>query len=287
MTMFMRRLAWTAVPLVLTSFAARAADPINWQLGFSEPVSPIAIEQVWFHNDVLMPIITAITILVTLLLIYVCWQFSAKRNPVPSKTTHNVLLEIAWTLIPVLILVAIAFPSLRILYMSDDASDAEMTLKVTGHQWYWEYSYPDHGDFSFEAFMVPEDELENGQRRLMDTDLPVVIPTGTKIRLLLTSDDVIHNWAVSEFGVRLDAMPGRLNEAPIMVPEGKEGTYYGFCSELCGKDHAYMPIMVKAVSKADFEIWVKKAQEEFALNNNNSAPASDVNMRTAWLAAAE
>lgn len=287
MTMFMRLLAWTAAALGLTSVAARAADPVNWQLGLSDPVTPVAAEQIWFHNQLLMPIITIVTVFVTVLLIYTCWRFSEKRNPVPSKTTHHALLEVAWTLIPILILVGISFPSLRLLYMSDDATDAEMTLKVTGHQWYWEYAYPDHGDFSFEAFMVPEDELVEGQKRLMDTDMPVVIPTGTKIRMLITSGDVLHNWSLSEFGVRIDAVPGRLNQAPFMVPEGNEGTYYGFCSELCGKDHAYMPIMVKAVSKAEFEEWVKMAQEEFASNDNNSAPSSVTDIRTAWLSAAE
>jgi len=287
MTMFMRLLAWTVATLGLTSIAARAADPVNWQLGLSDPVSPVALEQIWFHDNLLMPIIIAVTVLVTVLMAYTCWRFSAKRNPVASKTTHHALLEVAWTLVPILILVGISFPSLRLLYMSDDTTDAEMTLKVTGHQWYWEYAYPDHGDFSFEAFMVPEDELQEGQKRLMDTDVPVVVPTGTNIRLLLTSGDVIHNWAVSELGVRLDAVPGRLNQAPFMIPEGKEGVYYGFCSELCGKDHAYMPIMVKAVTKAEFEAWVTYAQEEFASNDNNSAPTNIAEVRTAWLAAAE
>ena len=255
MTVIMRLIAWTAAMLGLTGVAAHAADPKNWQLGLPEPVSPIAVEQVWFHDVVLMPIITVITVFVLLLLIYTCWRFSEKRNPNPSRTTHNSVLEVAWTLIPVLILVFISFPSLRLLYFSDDSSNSEMTLKITGYQWYWEYSYPDHGDFSFEAFPVKQDDLKDGQRFLMDTDNQVVVPSDTRIKLIITSADVLHNWAVSEFGVRSDAVPGRLNEAPLFVPAGKEGVYYGFCSELCGRDHAYMPIAVKVVSKADFAAW--------------------------------
>lgn len=270
MRVIFRVFALAAAFLGLSQVSAFAADPQNYQLGLSTPVSPDAVDQIWFHNDLLLPIITIITIFVLILLVYTCWRFSEKRNPTPSKTTHNSLLEVAWTLIPVLILVAIAPFSLRLLYQSDDTSAAEMNIKIIGHQWYWSYEYPDHGDIAFDSLIMArthEEAEEMGVKRLMDVDQPMVIPTGTEIRLLMTSGDVIHNWAVSEFGIRVDTVPGRLNEESFMVPEGKEGIYYGFCSELCGIDHAFMPIAVKAVSKEDFAKWVEKAKEEFASND--------------------
>ena len=214
----------------------------------------------WFHNDILLPVIIAISLFVLALLAYVCFRFSAKKNPVPTTTTHNPALEIAWTLIPVLILVVLAFPSLKLLYATDRIENADMTLKITGHQWYWSYEYPDHDGIAFEAYMVPE---EKGQEnRLMMTDNLVVIPINKTIRLQFTSADVLHNWAVSDFGVRMDTVPGRLNEAWMRVE--KAGTYYGFCSELCGVNHAYMPIAVKAVTDSEFDQWVTWAKNEYA-----------------------
>ena len=270
MRVIYRVFALAAAFLGLSQVSAFAADPQNYQLGLSKPVDPTAAEQVWFHNDLMLPIITVITVFVLFLLLFTCWRFSEKRNPKPSKTTHNSMLEVAWTLIPVLILVAIAPFSLRLLYESDDTTNAAMNIKITGHQWYWSYESPDQDNLAFDSLLMArthEEAAEQNVKRLMDVDNPMVVPTGTEIRVLITSGDVIHNWAVSEFGVRTDAVPGRLNEEGFMIPEGKEGMYYGFCSELCGTDHAFMPIAVKAVSKADFAKWVEKAKEEFASND--------------------
>jgi len=257
----LRRLGWRcAAAVLLVPFPALAADPQNYQLGLSEPVSPLAVAQAAFHDNLLMPILTGIVLLVLLLLVYVSWRFSARRNPNPSKTTHNTLLEIAWTAAPVLILLVILFPSLRVLYQSADVSNPEMTVKVTGHQWYWSYAYPDHEGIEFDSMLMArteEEAREMNVRRLMDVDNPLVVPTGTRIRMLFTSADVLHNWAVSEFGIRMDTVPGRLNEQMLIIPEGREGQYYGFCSELCGVDHSFMPISVRAVTRAAFDSWVQ------------------------------
>jgi cytochrome c oxidase subunit II len=242
----------------------QAAEPTAWGMGLQPAVTPV-MERVEDLHGLLLTVIVVITVFVLALLGYVAWRFRAGRNPEPSKTTHNVPLEIAWTVIPVLILIAIAVPSFKLLYYMDKAVDAEMTLKVVGHQWYWSYEYPDHGDFTFDAVMVTEDELEDGQRRLLETDNQVVLPVETDIRLLFTSDDVLHAWAVPAFGVKVDAVPGRINEAWVRV--GREGTYYGQCSELCGVNHGAMPIAVKVVSKEAFTAWVGKAKVEFAEGN--------------------
>ncbi len=255
----------------LAAGAAIAAEPQPWQLGLPEPVTPLARQMADFHNLWLMPVITGIVIFVLALLLFVAFRFRESRNPTPSKTTHNTVIEVLWTAVPIIILVVLAFPSLRLLYATERFEDAEMTLKITGHQWYWSYEYPDHGDFTFDANLVPEDELQPGQHRLMQTDNAVVLPVDTKVRLQMTSADVLHNWAISDFGVRMDTVPGRLNETWVQVE--KEGTYYGFCSELCGVNHAYMPIMVEVVSKEAFEEWVKDAQETFAkVDRPDAAP---------------
>lgn len=243
---------------------ALAAKAEPWQLGLPEPVTPLARQMSEFHNHWLLPIISVITVFVLLLLIYVCFRFRESANPVPSKTTHNSLLEVLWTGIPVLILVVLAFPSLSLLYASDNTKGSEMTIKIVGHQWYWEYQYPDHGNFYMEARVLArthEEAQEQGVPRLMATDEVLVLPEDTKIRLQMTSADVLHNWSLSDFGVRMDTVPGRLNEAWTLVEE--PGTYYGFCSELCGIDHAFMPIEVKVVTKAEFEAWVAEAREKY------------------------
>lgn len=245
---------------------ALAAKAEPWQLGLPEPVTPLAEQMRVFHDLWLLPIITVITIFVLALLLYTCWRFSEKRNPTPSKTTHNSLLEVVWTGVPVLILVVLAFPSLQLLYASDDTADTEMTLKVVGHQWYWEYQYVDE-NFGFDAFLAArthEEAEELGVPRLMMTDNVVVLPSDTKILLQFTSADVLHNWALSDFGVRVDTVPGRLNEAWTKINAGKEGMYYGFCSELCGADHAFMPIAVQVVTKDEYRAWVQEAKQEFA-----------------------
>ena len=238
-----------------------ATEPRNWQLGLSPPQSPTA-ELIDSFHDGLLIVITLITIFVLALLLYASWRFREKRNPTPSTTTHNTLIEVLWTVIPIMILIAIAIPSFRLLYFADKTADADMTLKIIGNQWYWTYEYPDHGNFTFDANLIPDDELKPGQKRLMDTDNPVVLPVGKKVRLLMTATDVLHAWAISPLGVRLDTVPGRINETWVEI--NTPGTYYGFCSELCGAGHAYMPIMVKAVTPEEFEQWAAKAKTEFA-----------------------
>ncbi len=262
--------------LLLAGFAttARAAGgPQNWQLGFRPPASPTAEQIHWFNDVILLPIIVAIVVFVLGLLVYVMWRFSEKRNPTPSKTTHNTLIEVLWTVIPVVILVVIAIPSFKLLYFADRIEDAEMTLKAIGKQWYWTYEYPDNGGFEFDAVMLTADELQPGQKRLLDTDNPVVLPVDTNIRLLITAEDVLHSFALPAMGIKLDAVPGRVNETWVRINE--EGTYYGQCSELCGSGHSFMPITVKAVSKAEFEHWVGQARKEFASSKPPTETADD------------
>lgn len=261
---------------------AGASEPTPWQMGLQPAASPTAAKIVELH-DILLVIITLITIFVLGLMMYACVRFRESRNPTPSKTTHHALIEILWTVIPVVILIGIAVPSMKLLYFADRVEDGDMTLKVIGHQWYWEYQYPDHGNFTFDANMVATADLKPGQKRLMDTDNPVVLPTGKKIRLLFASADVIHNWSVSSFGVKIDTTPGRLNETWVQID--KAGTYYGFCSELCGVNHAFMPIMVKAVPPAEFDAWTKKAQKEFARVDVPEAPAGSPVEETVKVAA--
>jgi cytochrome c oxidase subunit 2 len=245
------------------SAGAFAAQPEPWQLGFQPAASP-SMEAVRDLYDLLFVVIVAITAFVLALLVYVMVRFNAKRNPVPSKTTHNTFLEMAWTAIPIVILVVIAIPSFRLLYFQKTVSEAEMemTVKVIGYQWYWSYEYPDHGDIAFDSFIVEDEDLEPGQLRLLEVDNRLVIPVDTNIRLLVTAGDVLHSWAVPAFGIKIDAVPGRLNETWVRVE--REGVYYGQCSELCGVRHGYMPVAVEAVSKDAFASWVERAKVEFA-----------------------
>lgn len=258
---FILSLLIAVIGLFASSALAQSPGFENWQLGFQEAVSPVKEHMSDLHNLILY-IITAIVIFVTLLLAYVCFRFSAKRNPVPSKTSHNTLLEIIWTTLPVVILVVIAIPTFRLLYYVDKTEEAEMTLKVVGHQWYWSYEYPDHGGFGFDSYMLKKDELKDGQPRLLSVDNQVVLPVETNIKILITAADVIHNWAVPSMGIKTDAVPGQLNETWVRIT--KPGTYYGQCSELCGVGHGFMPLAIKAVSKEEFEAWVEQAKEEFA-----------------------
>ncbi len=255
---------------ILASIAARAAGAaaivaglsapafaqmaVPWQLGMQEAATPVA-QQIHDLHNLLLVIITAITLFVLGLLIYVVVRFNAKANPTPSRTTHNTTIEVLWTVVPVLILVGIAIPSFRLLYYQDRHPAPDMTLKVTGHQWYWSYEYPDHGNIAFDSLMIPEDQLKPGQPRLLEVDNRVVVPVDTNIRVLLTAADVLHAWAVPAFGIKTDTVPGRLNETWFRVE--RPGVYYGQCSELCGVNHGFMPIAVEAVSKAEFEKWVE------------------------------
>lgn len=256
-----------AAALSLPTLAA-AAVPEPWQFGFQPPATPVMRDIQDLHN-LLLIIITVITLFVLALLVYVVFRFNAKRNPVPSRTAHNTLIEVLWTVLPVMILVVIAVPSFKLLYFMDRTSTPELTLKVTGHQWYWSYQYQDNGDFSFDSLLVPTDQLKPGQRRLLEVDNQVVVPVDTNIRVLVTSDDVLHAWAVPAFGVKIDTVPGHLNETWMRIE--RVGTYYGQCSELCGVNHGYMPIAVKGVSKEEFKAWTEEAKKKFA-SADSAAP---------------
>ena len=239
---------------------AMAQQPPPWQLGFQEAHSPIMEQMTAFHNFLLW-IIFAISIFVLVLLLYVIVRFREKKNPNPSQVTHNTTIEVLWTVVPVVILFVIGFYSLPLLYATDDTADADITVKVIGRQWYWSYEYPDNGDFTFDAFMVPEDELKPGQPRLLATDEDLVLPVGKKVRVLVTSSDVLHAFAMPSLGSKVDAVPGRTNETWFQINE--PGMYYGQCSELCGAGHAFMPLAIRAVSEAEFNAWVTKAQARF------------------------
>jgi cytochrome c oxidase subunit 2 len=233
------------------------AAPEAGEIGFQEAATPVA-ERIFAFHDFLLYIITAIVIFVTGLLLFVMLRFNSKMNPTPSMTTHNVLLEIIWTVIPVVILIVIAVPSFKLLYYADRTDKPDMVLKVTGYQWYWGYEYPDNGGINFLSNMVPENEIDagKGQISLLSTDNPVVLPVDTNIQILVTGSDVIHSWAVPSFGIKTDAVPGRTNETWARIT--KPGHYFGQCDQLCGKNHGFMPIEILAVSKEDFAAWVVK-----------------------------
>lgn len=235
---------------------ALAVELRNWQYGSQEAVTPVARQMDSFHN-LLLVVITAIMVLVTALLAWVLVRYNARVHPTPTRTTHNTLLEVAWTVVPVIILIVIAIPSMQLLYYQDRIPEAELTIKATGRQWYWDYEYPDQG-ITFSAMMVPSEEIKPGQQRLLETDNRVVVPVDTTVRVLLTGGDVIHSWAMPSFGIKKDAVPGRLNETWMRIE--KEGVYYGQCSELCGTNHGFMPIAVEAVSKERFAQWVKESK---------------------------
>lgn len=256
--------------------AAFAQAPRDWQVTFQDAATP-GMERITNFNEILFWVIVAIALFVLLLLGYVCIKFRRKANPVPKTFSHNSLLEVVWTAVPVIILVLIAIPSLRLLYYLDRTPDAEMTIKAIGHQWYWSYEYPDIGeDITFDAIMLEEDELEDDDIRLLSTDTPVVVPVDTNIRLLTSADDVIHSWAIPAFGVKLDSVPGRVNETWFRVT--KEGVYYGQCSELCGTLHAFMPIEVHVVSKEEYAEWVEFAKVEYA---RGDTPAEEETVKVA------
>jgi cytochrome c oxidase subunit II len=241
---------------------ALAAQPQPWEITLQPAASPVMENIVWFHNF-LFVLITLITLFVLALLVVVVMKFNAKTNPVPSKTTHNTLIEVAWTLIPVLILVGIAVPSFRLLFQQLDIPKADLTVKVTGKQWYWSYSYPDNGKFEFDSLLAADK-----QPRLLGVDNEMVVPVNKVIRVQTTGADVIHAFAVPAFGIKIDSIPGRLNETWFKAT--KVGMYYGQCSELCGKDHAFMPIAVKVVSDQEFAAWVDAAKKKYATNPANT-----------------
>jgi cytochrome c oxidase subunit 2 len=241
---------------------AELGQPKPWEMMLQESGSPVMDNIVWFHNFLLI-LITVITLFVLALLVIVVVKFNAKSNPVPSKTTHNTLIEVAWTLIPVLILVAVAVPSFRLLFLQLDLPKADLTVKATGKQWYWSYSYPDNGKFEFDSLLAPDKKP-----RLLGVDNEMVVPVNKVIRIQTTGADVIHAFAVPAFGIKIDSVPGRLNETWFKAT--KTGMFYGQCSELCGKDHAFMPIAVRVVSEQEFATWVEGAKKKFATNPGNN-----------------
>ncbi len=271
----------SGVAFLITAFAAfmasgaNAAEPKPWQMNFQPAATPVMEKITEFHN-LLLTVEVGIVIFVLALMLIIIFKFNAKSNPEPSKVTHNTPLEVIWTVIPIVILIIFSVPSMKLLFFMDKAQNPEMTLKIVGHQWYWSYQYPDHGGFEFDSNMIPDEEIKPGQRRLLDVDNQVVLPANTEVRLLMTSEDVIHNWAIPAFGVKLDTVPGRTNETWVKVT--KPGTYYGQCSELCGVNHGFMPVAVKVVSKDEFKQWVTKAKKEFA--KVKDAPVKVVEMNT-------
>jgi cytochrome c oxidase subunit 2 len=251
-------LLWT-VP----AFAAGIGQPEPWQVAMQQPVTPIAHEIGGFHTW-LMWIITIITVFVAGLLLYCVYAFNEKAHPTPSKTTHNTMLEVAWTIVPVLILVMIAIPSFRLLRNQLILPKADITVKTIGHAWYWEYEYPadQGGGFKFDSNLVEEADLKAGQPRLLTVDNEVVVPVNKTIRMQVTAADVMHSFAVPSFGIKMDAIPGRLNETWFRAE--REGVYHGQCSELCGQRHAFMPITVRVVSDTAYAAWLSDAKKKYA-----------------------
>jgi cytochrome c oxidase subunit 2 len=237
----------------------------NWQLSFQEPATDLMSDIISFHSYILMPIITGISVLVLFLLLYIAFRFNSSKNQVASTTTHNAVVEILWTVIPVVLLIIIAIPSFRLLYVSETIPKADLTIKAIGNQWYWSYEYPDYEDIVFDANMLNDDELSDPKLRLLETDTQIVVPINKVVKLQITSNDVLHAWTIPAFGVKMDAVPGRLNETWFKA--NREGIFYGQCSELCGPKHAFMPINVKVVSETEFESWIDFAKEEYASGN--------------------
>jgi cytochrome c oxidase subunit 2 len=259
-------LAVTAFALLAGVEAALAGigQPSPWQLGLQESATPVMERIIWFH-DYLLYWITGIAVFVLVLLLTVMIRFNARANPVPSRTTHNTLVEVLWTIVPIGILLAIAVPSFKLLFLQLDLPPADMTVKATGKQWYWSYSYPDHGKFEFDSLMLKADELKAEQPRLLSVDNEMVVPINKTVHVIVTGADVIHAFAVPSFGIKIDAVPGRINETWFKAT--REGVYYGQCSELCGKDHAFMPIAVRVVSEQAFATWVEDAKKKYARND--------------------
>ncbi len=262
----LNRLGLAALAGALGVTAAAAAEPgyaVPDQIGFQVPVTSVARYIVWFHNDILFPITTVITLFVAGLLVYVMWRFNEKRNPTASKTTHNTLIEVIWTVVPVIILVFIAVPSFRLLTMELVVPPSDMTLKVTASQWHWNYTYPKaDGGFNFDSYAKEDKDLQPGDLRLLAVDNEAVVPVNKIIKVEVTSADVIHGFIVQSFGVRVDAVPGRNNETWFKAE--REGVYFGQCSKICGKDHAFMPIAFRVVSQDAYKKWLTDAKKKFA-----------------------
>jgi cytochrome c oxidase subunit 2 len=240
-----------------------ASEPKPWQMDLQEPAGIIATKATDLHNFLLI-IITLISVFVLGLLIYVCIKFREKPGVKPSKTSHNTVIEIIWTVVPVLILVVIAVPSFKLLYLTETDKPVDMVIKVSGAQWYWNYEYPDDG-ISFDSYIIAEEDLKPGQKRMLEVDNPIVVPEGTRIKFLITGNDVMHSFFVPSLALQVYSIPGRINELWTEVPLGKK-KYYGQCNQVCGVNHAYMPIVIQALPKDEYEKWLKDAKVKFADN---------------------
>jgi cytochrome c oxidase subunit 2 len=260
-----------AAATFIMSSAAIAAEvmgqPQEWEYKLQKAATPIMENITWFHNFLLW-LISAIVIFVLALILIVIFKFNSKANPVPSKTTHHTLIEVIWTIVPVLILVGISVPSFRLLFSELDIPKSDLTIKATGKQWYWTYSYPDNGKFEFDSLLATDK-----QPRLLAVDNEVVVPVNKVVRVQVIGADVIHSFAVPAFGIKIDAVPGRLNETWFKAEH--TGMFYGQCSELCGKDHAYMPIAIRVVTEDEFKKWVADAQKKFASARNSTFASNE------------
>ena len=264
------RIAGGTASVLATVGVAMAQTPRNWQIGMQAAHSPVR-EGIDSLHELVFIIIAVITVFVAALLAYAAWRFSAKRNPVASRTSHHTALEVAWTLIPVLILVVIAIPSFRLIYFEDRARDADLTIKVTGHQWYWEYTYPDSDGADFNSRMILTEDLKPGQLRLLAVDNQLVLPTGKNVRILTTSADVIHSFFIPSLGVQRYAIPGRTIETWVNID--KPGDYYGQCNQICGTNHSRMPISIHAVTPTQYTAWAATAKQKFSANTMPAEPS--------------
>ena len=260
-------LALGVIDIAALTAVADAAEPRPWQIGMQPPATEVMDRLSAFHFALLI-IIFVIATFVLALLVVAMWRFNHQRHPVPTRTSHNTVIEMLWTVVPVVILVGIAIPSFKLMYFMDRVPNPEMTIKVTGHQWYWSYEYPDQDGLTFDSNLIPDAELKPGQKRLLDVDNPLVVPADTTIRVLITGTDVIHSWFVPSFGVQEYAIVGRLNESWMKIDH--EGTYYGQCNQICGVNHAFMPVKVEAVTKDAFQHWLADAKKKFARGDDGS-----------------
>ena len=251
---------------------ALAQAPKPWEMDMQPGFSPVKHDIIALHDFVLV-IITLITLFVGALLVWVLYRYNAQRNPEASRTSHNTLIEVLWTVLPILILVIIAIPSFRLVYYEDRTHDPALTIKVTAHQWYWEYGYPDQGGLDIESRIIPDSQIKPGQMRLLEVDNPLVVPVGKDIRILTTSTDVIHSFFIPSLGVQRYAIPGRSIETWVRVE--KPGRYYGECNQVCGMNHSQMPIVVEALSDADFKAWAAKAKAQEQTSENAPARLGD------------
>ena len=262
-------IATSVTVFALGTALAATGQPEPWQLGLQKGATPVMDDIIWFH-DFLLWVISAITVFVLALLVIVVVKFNARSNPTPSRTTHNTAIEVMWTVIPVLILVTIAVPSFRLLFYQLNMPKADVTVKATGKQWFWSYSYPD-SKFEFDSLLACDQErIKCEQPRLLAVDNEMVVPVNKVVHVLTTGAEVIHSFAVPAFGIKIDAIPGRINETWFKAE--REGTYYGQCSELCGKDHAYMPIVVRVVNDKEYTAWIEQAKKKYA--NDGSHPTA-------------